>query len=549
MRGTNEAVAVFAISLGIAVLLQIAGGAYQSGFGGHPDEPAHLITALMVRDFLAGMDYRHPWQFAAEYYLHYPKVAIGHWPPALYATAGVWFLIFGASRATALLLIAIFAAATGTLLYFAGKRLIGRWAGGLAALLFLASPLVQGSSARFMTEHLVTLTMLASTLWFARFARTERVGDGFGFGIVAALAILTHGSGWALAVVPGLTIALTRKWHLLRCSGLWLATLPVLAICIPWYVFTFRTVEAVQVDGDLSFRLELIEAFSRYLYNGLGIAVLLLAAVGFYAKIIRPWRSRAVEGEWAALAGLAIGILALHCAVAAALEARYMVALVPSIVLFAAAGIAQVSVWLLRIFPLRLPVSFGLSLGVLLAFAVQSFALPMNLRNTGYETLAADISAKLEHIPQVWLISSGSIGEGSLIAAIALHEKRPGTFALRGSKILVSEDWVGRNNRDLYDTPDKLAALLNSIPVAIVAIDDRVPPYEHRPYHDRLRALIAGSDAQWEQIGSYTLVRGQSVFANAVRVYARRPVSALIRDPPAIHIGQIRRLINQDALH
>ena len=243
MRGKSEAVAAFAISLGIAVLLQTAGGAYQSGFGGHPDEPAHLITALMVSDFLASVDYRHPWQFAVQYYLHYPKVAIGHWPPALYVTAGIWFLIFGASRATALLFIAVIAAATGTLLYCTGKHLIGRWAGGLAALLFLASPLVQEASARFMTEHLVTLAMLVSSLWFARFARTERVGDGLGFGTAAALAILTHGSGWALALIPGLTIALTRKWHLLRRPGLWLAALPVLATCVPWYVFTLRTLE------------------------------------------------------------------------------------------------------------------------------------------------------------------------------------------------------------------------------------------------------------------------------------------------------------------
>ena len=270
---------------------------------------------------------------------------------------------------------------------------------------------------------------------------------------------------------------------------------------------------------------------SRSLYNGLGLAALLLAAVGLYAKIIRPWRSRKVESEWAALAVLAVSILALHCAVAAALEVRYMVASVPSIVLFAAAGIAEVSGWLLRTFSLRVPGFFGLSLGTLFAFAVQSFALPVHLHNTGYEILAADIAAKVEYVPQVWLISSGSIGEGSLITAIALHEKRPGTFVLRGSKILVSEDWVGRNSQDRYDTPDELATLLNDIPVAIIAIDDRVPSYEHRPYHDRLRMLVAGNNAQWEQIGSYTLVRGQSTFANAVHVYARRPVSALNSGP------------------
>ena len=58
-----ESVAVFAALLGLVVTLQVLGGAYASGFGGYPDEPAHLVTSLMVRDFLAGLDFRHPWQF------------------------------------------------------------------------------------------------------------------------------------------------------------------------------------------------------------------------------------------------------------------------------------------------------------------------------------------------------------------------------------------------------------------------------------------------------------------------------------------------------
>jgi hypothetical protein len=76
-----ESVAVFAALLGSVVILQVLAGAYASGFGGYPDEPAHLVSSLMVRDFLAGLDFRHPWQFAQQYYFHYPKVAIGVWPP------------------------------------------------------------------------------------------------------------------------------------------------------------------------------------------------------------------------------------------------------------------------------------------------------------------------------------------------------------------------------------------------------------------------------------------------------------------------------------
>ena len=62
MHTTSKAedIVAFAVLLRIIVTLQILGGAYASGFGGSADEPAHLVTALMVRDFIAGLDYRHP---------------------------------------------------------------------------------------------------------------------------------------------------------------------------------------------------------------------------------------------------------------------------------------------------------------------------------------------------------------------------------------------------------------------------------------------------------------------------------------------------------
>ena len=85
---------MFAALLGSVVILQVLAGAYASGFGAYPDEPAHLVSSLMVRDFLAGLDFRHPWQFAQQYYYHYPKVAIGVWPPVFYGALGIWFLIF-----------------------------------------------------------------------------------------------------------------------------------------------------------------------------------------------------------------------------------------------------------------------------------------------------------------------------------------------------------------------------------------------------------------------------------------------------------------------
>jgi hypothetical protein len=538
-----ESVAVFAALLGLVVTLQVLGGAYASGFGGFPDEPAHLVSSLMVRDFLASLDFRHPWHFAQQFYLHYPEVAIGVWPPGFYAALGIWFLIFGASRASALTFIAVVATITASVTYFIGKRLIGRWAGVLAAVLFIASPLVQESSARVMTEHLVTLGMLVSTLCFARFARTERTVDALAFGAVSAAAILTHGNAWALGLVPGITLALTNRWHLLRRSGLWLAALSVLATCVPWYALTI-----IMVSGWIpgaSLRFQAVTGFVRIAYLSVGTAVLTFAGIGVWNRVIRVKLRSEVALECAALAALAIATFILYCVLPVGIESRYMVPLIPSVVLFAAAGVNEVGHRLGARFPTP-GVRFGLVLILLAAFSLESFALPLQLRNGGYEALVRDVEARVSNVPQVWLISSGSTGEGCLVAAVALQDAHPNSYVVRAKKILAGGDWHWRNQQDRFDTPAKLAEVLDAVPVTIVVIDDRVPAEQHRPYQDRLRKLV--ESGRWESVGSYSQTQGGVLFANSLHVYSRRPLTALALSPPAIQQERLITLIGRDEL-
>jgi hypothetical protein len=499
----------------------------------------------MVRDFIAALDFRHPWEFAKQYYYHYPKVAIGVWPPLFYGALGIWFLIFGASRVAAISFIAIVAATTASLIYFVGRRLLGRWAGVLAAVLFIASPLVQESSGRVMTEHLSTLGMLVSTLCFAQFARTEQIGDGLAFGTVAAAAILTHGNAWALGLVPGITLALTDRWYLLRQPKFWLAAVPVLVACVPWYLFTLGMPSGIWDRGAPPW----VKAagYTRCIYLGTGLIVLVFAFIGVTETIIRVKPRKEVAPEWAALAGLAIATFVLYCAVPVPIDSRYMVAVLPSFVLFSAAGVNAIAVRLgtcLSVSTIRV----GLALIFIAAFCAERVALPLHLRNDGYAALVGDVMARVANVPQVWLISSGSTGEGSLVAAVALQEARPNSYVLRGKTILAGGDWFWRNTQDRFDTPVKLAALLDDFPVTIIVIDDRVPPNQHRPYQDRLKEVVTSEGDRWALIRSYAQRQDGIFFANSLHVYARNPVASLTIAAPAIRLDRVRNLMVRDLL-
>ena len=70
----------FLMFFAFAVVLQAWHGAYSAEFSGNPDEPAHYVTGVMVRDYLASFPWHPPMPFARDFYDHYPIVAIGHWP-------------------------------------------------------------------------------------------------------------------------------------------------------------------------------------------------------------------------------------------------------------------------------------------------------------------------------------------------------------------------------------------------------------------------------------------------------------------------------------
>jgi hypothetical protein len=89
------------------VLLHWYAGTFHSEFGRYQDEGMHYITGLLVHDFIASGHWTHPMAFAKDYYMHFPKVGLGNWPPGFPLLQSAWAFLFGVSR-PALLFFMIF---------------------------------------------------------------------------------------------------------------------------------------------------------------------------------------------------------------------------------------------------------------------------------------------------------------------------------------------------------------------------------------------------------------------------------------------------------
>jgi hypothetical protein len=69
----------------------------------------------------------------------------------------------------------------------------------------------------------------------------------------------------------------------------------------------------------------------------------MFALLGVWKTIIRVKPRTDVAPEWAALAALAIATFILHCFLPVPIQSRFVVLLIPSVVLFSAAGINEIA--------------------------------------------------------------------------------------------------------------------------------------------------------------------------------------------------------------
>src|ERR1035441_4598916 len=86
------------------------------------DPPAHFTTGVLLYDYIRHFPPRPPLPFAECFYVRYPKVALGHWPPAFYFAECLWFLCFGVSANAARVLCAAVAACLAIVLWRHASR-------------------------------------------------------------------------------------------------------------------------------------------------------------------------------------------------------------------------------------------------------------------------------------------------------------------------------------------------------------------------------------------------------------------------------------------
>ena len=466
-------ITLFCLFFVCVVLLQWRGNAFRSELGGTPDEPAHYVTGLMVHDYIAAGFPGPPMLYARNYYLHYPKVALGHWPPLFYALQAAWTLVFTVSRTSVMLLMAAITALLATVVCESLREDFSLVVGVGAGALLISLPIIEEFSHLLMAEMLVALLVLLAVLAYGRYLDTGRWQSAAWFGIWFTLALLTKGTAIQLAFVPPLAVLFGRRWQLFGSFSFWLPAILVLGIAGPWYLWVPGAQhESVARFGGIQFYPDRLAGTPIAWGSMLGVVLLIAAGVGLLicCRQIFLFQLQRPAGKWTAGLAVLVGAYLVRVFVGA-FEERHLLVNIPTLIMFGAVGagwLFQRPVW--QEMPSALKsLMTAAALVVLVVFNVRASPLKWHY---GFSEVAQSLLSRPTLKNSVFLICSSASGEGMLISEIAARESRPGHIVLRANKMLASMDWMGWNYQPFFHDEEETLRYLEDIPAGIVIIDD-----------------------------------------------------------------------------
>lgn len=476
----------------ICVAAQTRIAAYTGDLSRTPDEAAHFVNSAMIRDYWVRALGTDPVRFALEYYAHLPRVSVGHWPPFFHAVQAGVFVPTGPTFAAALGLQALAGGASAALTAAlvgprAGGGVRGAAVGAVAGLAVLASPSVFGHLGSVMLDVFLSVLVLLALLAWAAYARTGRTAWSVAFALCAAAAILTKGNAFGLGLLPVLYVALSGRFALAANWRTWLSAAVVLALTAPWYALTYK----ISSDGfiyawGLDYTARAVPAYARAALGSLGPVALLGFALGTIAAARRARRGQRDEVVLAC-ASAALGLYLFQLVAPADIQARYLIAIVPPVMVVAALGFVEAAHALHPGRVARPAWPAAAAVAGLLANAALTFrapdASPRPMNEAARVVLAAPDPAPLV------LVAAGSSGEGALIAAFAAFDPARTHYVVRADKALAASNFMGSNYRARFADAREVERWIADHRIGWLVLDDA--PDSMEALHDRQVAALA----------------------------------------------------------
>jgi 4-amino-4-deoxy-L-arabinose transferase-like glycosyltransferase len=276
--------AAFAVLCGVVIALYLR--LPRQGDIWWADASRHALNGAFVLDFLHAMPWRHPMDFALDYYRQWPALTIGFYPPLFSVALAATYALFGISEAAALVAELAFL----LLLGWGAYRLSRHWldaAPSLAvALLLMGAPELYFWGQQVMLDVPAYALLIWAAEFHLRYVKDESAYVLYAAVVLAVLAIYTKYNAAFFAAVMALSLLYARGWRFaldrtaLRAAGL--GILLLLPLLVVFYKFSaFNLEQAASVQGAVAGRWTIagLTYYARIMPSVISWPTFVLAAV------------------------------------------------------------------------------------------------------------------------------------------------------------------------------------------------------------------------------------------------------------------------------
>jgi hypothetical protein len=441
--------------------------------------------------------------FARDFYNHYPKVGFGHWPPVFYIVQASWTLLFGATKISLMALMAFLSALVALTVSEIARRESTQLVGVAAGLVVLLNPRWQVSAQAVMAEVLLALLVTWAVIAYAEYLHYEDWRYSLLFGILAAAAILTKGTGIELSLIPPLSLIMGRRFGMLKKASFWLPLVPVVLLCSPWYLLAPGSRhQKVAEFGGLSGDIIREPGNALDTWAELAGPIVVMVALAFLAtRICVKFFGQRDSPLWTVFLALLLSTMIFRSFIFL-WASRFLMNAVPLLGAVASIGVYRLARRIHSRYGARglFPRPDVAAVVLLSMYALLYGIQPQVKPEFGFRRVAEDIILDQRTAKAGILVLSDEIGEGSFTAEVALHDQRPNRYVLRGSKLITKETWNG----DILEARTDLRMLqklFEELPVSLAVVD--LSPRVASVSRDLFLAMVKQHRSRWEVVKEY----------------------------------------------
>jgi hypothetical protein len=490
-----------AIFLALCVFIQYSTGAWQAAFTAYPDEPSHFISSVMIRDYLASGMTSSPMAFARNYYNHYPFFAVGYWPPFYYIVTALTFLLLGVGRAQALLVSAIAAAGSATMLVILLRKRCGLVIAACAGFVFLSLPEVQHWFSAVMTDEMVAFLCLAAAVRLLIYLDRPTAANAVFCGLCCAFAVLTKYSAAYICVVPVAACLLLRRFDIMKKPSFIALHATLAVVAGPWVLATMHGVAVGLPAIHSSPNANRIVSSIRLAFGIFPLPLTLVVLLGLVMLIAlrTAWRQDLVV-----IALLALGSFSLLIASPVDPEPRYFMGIAAALLALAFAG------WTAALNRTQSkPIAPWMAVAFTILFLPTHLGKFPRVPNSPIRSIVQAVTSNPAWAGKRIIVAPDF--EGPMIAEFAIQDHaRPGYMLLRPSKLFSNEDWFGQHYVSRYDSVQKLAASFSETNPADLIVWHSRPSWTLRTHERLMDQMLSGGSLSWRKSTSLPASGGDS---------------------------------------